>query len=127
MSLNDATLTVRIIRSFEHRNHRNLVLHHLDLTTLTREGLLDIVNKNLKESPALKPIANGSYDTLKLYAQPHGAKCNNPIINVGGDDFLIITDQERPLSELGVGHETELSYFNMNDYKQYQLNPVSKW
>ena len=120
-------MTVRIIRSFEYRNHRNLVLHHLDLTTLTRPQLLAIVDKNLKEVPALKPIASGKYDTLKLYAQPQGAKCNNPIINVGGDEFLIITDGERPLSELGVRHETELSLFNWEDYKQYQLNPVSKW
>lgn len=127
MSQTDATVTVRIIKSFEYRNHRNLVLHHLDLAILTLPALRDIINKHLAESPALKPIANGQYDTVKLYAQPHGAKCNNPIINIGGDEYMILKDEESPLCELGVGHETELSYFNLNDYKAYQLNPISKW
>lgn len=128
-SLKDATVTVRIIRSFEHRNHRNLVLKHLDLSNMTISDLKTIIHDSLRTQPALKPIANHSYDTLKLYSQPHGAKSNNPIINVGGDDHLILRNDDdlRPLSELGIGHETEISYFNYDDYHRYQLNPTTIW
>ena len=127
-SLKDATVTVRIIRSFEHRNHRNLVLKHLDLPNMTINDLKHMIHDSLKTVSALKPIANHNYDTLKLYSQPHGAKCNNPIINVGGDDHLIMkSDDLRPLNELGIGHETEISYFNYDDYHRYQLNPTTIW
>lgn len=35
----DATLTVRVIKSFTYRTERSAVLHHVDLTTMTVAGL----------------------------------------------------------------------------------------
>lgn len=38
----DATITVRIIKSFRYRTEKSLVLHHIDLTTTTVGGLKEI-------------------------------------------------------------------------------------
>lgn len=43
--LTDAVLTVRVIKSFEFRTTKNLILHHADLTTMTVDGLKEYVLK----------------------------------------------------------------------------------
>lgn len=43
----DSTLTVRVIKNFPYRTTRNLVLHHLDLTTLTVGELKEIAKKGM--------------------------------------------------------------------------------
>jgi hypothetical protein len=45
LSKTSATLTVRIIKSFEYRTERNLVLHNVDLETCTVGGLKDIARE----------------------------------------------------------------------------------
>lgn len=73
------------------------------------------------------------------------------MINVGGDDQLVLHNYECPLFDLGisifcrilpcsldqhlylylsscpVGHETEISYFGRADYEQYKLDPTLRW
>lgn len=44
----DATMTVRIIKSFEYRTERNLVLHHINLEKTTVRELKDIVNQGIE-------------------------------------------------------------------------------
>lgn len=43
--LDDAVLTVRIIKSFEYRTTKNLILPHVDLTTMTVGALKDFLRK----------------------------------------------------------------------------------
>ncbi|KAE8581757.1 hypothetical protein XENTR_v10024930 [Xenopus tropicalis] len=52
-----ATVTVRLVRSFEHRNFRPVVYHGVNLDQTVREFIVQI-----------------NEDTLKIIHQPHGAK-----------------------------------------------------
>ena len=56
----------------------------------------------------------------------HGSKSSNPVINEENDQELILADSAT-LAEAQVGHETELSYFRMQDYLEYKENPSSAW
>ena len=121
-----STLTVRVIRSFEYRTCRNIVLHNLDLSTLTGKELMAKVLEELGR--VAKPISTYSYDTLKIYTQPHAAKPNNTAINVGREEELRIHDLSVPLTTYGVQHETELSFFKDSDYQEFLKHPsLVKW
>lgn len=41
----DATLTVRVIKSFKYRTEKSLVLHHIDLTQTTVRDLKNIAKR----------------------------------------------------------------------------------
>ena len=43
----DATLTVRLIKSFPYRTVKNLILRHVDLTKTTVGGLKDLIRSRL--------------------------------------------------------------------------------
>lgn len=43
--LTDAVLTIRVIKSFEYRTTKNVILHHVDLTSLTVGALKELVQK----------------------------------------------------------------------------------
>jgi len=43
----DATLTVRIIKSFKYRTEKSLVLHHVDLTQTTVKELKDVAKRGV--------------------------------------------------------------------------------
>lgn len=61
------TLVIRVIRSFVHRNIRNIVLKEVSLS-ITVEELKDIINEKLKTAPGLPPpFRKYVYDTLKVY------------------------------------------------------------
>ena len=121
-----STVTVRVIRSFEYRTCRNIVIQELDLSTLTGKELVDKVLGVLEIKP--KPISTYPYDTLKIYTQPHAAKPSNTAINLGRDEELRIHDWTLPLCAYGVQHETELSLFKDADYKEFLKHPsVVKW
>ena len=67
MDCHDAvTLVIRVIRSFEFRNIRNIVLKGISLS-ITVEELKSIVNEKLKIAPGLPPpFRKYEYDTLKV-------------------------------------------------------------
>ena len=48
----DATLTIRVIKSFEYRTEKSLVLHHLNLETTTVGELKETVRQGI----TLRPI-----------------------------------------------------------------------
>lgn len=54
-SANDATLTIRVIKSFTYRTVKPLVLHHLDLTSLTIGELKEMVRQGLSSTFAGQP------------------------------------------------------------------------
>ncbi|KAF9935961.1 hypothetical protein BGZ65_002846 [Modicella reniformis] len=83
----DATLTIRVIKSFEYRTAKNLVLHNIDLTASTVAQLKEQIIEN----------------TLKLYTKAHGAKTMNLIINLDHDEDWILDDNNKRLVDYGIG------------------------
>lgn len=121
-----STITVRLIRSFEHQNIRNLVLHNVDLEQ-TVDQFMELVKENVRSAPNLPPpFRNFAFDTFKIETQAHGFKTNDPVIN-REDDAKLILKGELQLKSCGVKHETEISFFRKEDYLKYKENPVLTW
>ncbi|CAE6457378.1 unnamed protein product [Rhizoctonia solani] len=99
--LSAATITVRVIKSFEYRTEKSLVLHALDLEHMTVGDLKERVRNAVKTESGWKPYRTVQLDTLKLYTKAHGAK---PIEN-----------------------ETEVSFFNRELYEAFKKDPTTKW
>ncbi|KAJ7285561.1 hypothetical protein C8J57DRAFT_1285178 [Mycena rebaudengoi] len=121
-----ATLTLRIIKSFEFRTERSLVLHNVNLETTTVGELKEIARKAVTDQPGWKPYRNVVLDTLKLYTQAHGAKTTNLIINLDHDEW-ILSDDSRLLGDVGFENETEVSFFNRELYDLFKANPQTSW
>ncbi|EFP76913.1 hypothetical protein PGT21_005385 [Puccinia graminis f. sp. tritici] len=122
----DATITIRIIKSFEYRNSKNLVLHHLNLETIKTDQLLALCQQQISSAPGWKMFQNVALDTFKLYSKAHGAKTTNLIINLDHDEW-ILEDRSKSLSEYGLENESEVSLFNRADYEAFKANPQQKW
>ncbi|KAH9951409.1 hypothetical protein B0H21DRAFT_718907 [Amylocystis lapponica] len=121
-----ATLTLRIIKSFEYRTERSLVLHNINLETTTVGELKNIARQAVQMQPGWKPYRNLVLDTVKLYTKAHGAKTTNLIINLDHDEW-ILDDDAKTLAECGFENETEASFFNREAYRNFQANPEIKW
>ncbi|OCH95201.1 hypothetical protein OBBRIDRAFT_788385 [Obba rivulosa] len=122
----NATLTVRIIKSFEFRTERSLVLHNVNLETTTVGQLKEMARQAVQTQPGWKPYRNIVLDTLKLYTKAHGSKTSNLIINLDHDDW-ILDDDSKTLANCGFENETEVSCFNRDLYEQFKLHPETKW
>ena len=123
---NTVTITIRLIRSFEHRNIRNLVLHNISLEQKV-DHFTQLVKERIKAKSDLPPpFRNFSFDAMKIETHAHGAKTNDPVINRADDDKLMLRP-ELLLRECGVKHETEISYFNLEDYRKYKDKPELVW
>ncbi|XP_022304395.1 UPF0538 protein C2orf76 homolog isoform X1 [Crassostrea virginica] len=121
-----ATVTVRLIRSFEHRNLKHVVYHDVDLSQNTKV-FKDFVRNDILTRPGLPPpFKKYSYDTLKISHKAYGTKSNDPVINLEDDENLILKD-EHTLKENGIENETELSFFRLEDYLVYKENPHLVW
>ncbi|KAI5900031.1 uncharacterized protein SCHCODRAFT_02695293 [Schizophyllum commune H4-8] len=121
-----ATLTVRVIKSFEYRTEKSLVLHNVNLETTTVGRLKEIAREAVMSQPGWKPYRNVHYDTLKLYTKAHGSKTSNLIINLDHDEW-ILSDDSAILADLGFENETEVSFFNRELYEEYKKHPETKW
>ncbi|KAK9361826.1 hypothetical protein V1504DRAFT_389230 [Lipomyces starkeyi] len=122
----DAIITLRVIKSFEYRTERNLILKDIDLTRTTVGDLLELAKKCIMTQGGFRAFRNVEYNTLKLYTKAHGSKTTNLIINLENDDW-ILSDHSKTLQECGIENETEISLFNRTLYEAYKLNPVEKW
>ncbi len=144
--MDTATIIIRVIRSFEYRNIRNLVLKDVSLSITTEELKIRIAQA-LQVAPGLPPpFRKYDYDTLKvnrlcnhalaekLYvfvvflqieSHAHGAKTNDPVINHENDEGLILKPGFT-LAESDVRNETEISFFKYEDYIAHKKNPVLK-
>ncbi len=119
-------VTVRLIRSFRHRNIRNLVLHLP--TTCTVGRLLQLAKERASTDTSLPPpFRTFAYDALKVEHRAHGAKTSDPAINTEDDDRLLLTDMAASLASAGVENETSVSVFKMQDYLEYKRNPSVEW
>ncbi|KIY64589.1 hypothetical protein CYLTODRAFT_457071 [Cylindrobasidium torrendii FP15055 ss-10] len=121
-----ATLTLRIIKSFEYRTEKSLVLHAINLETTTVGQLKDLAREAVKTQAGWKPYRTVDHDTLKLYTKAHGAKTTNLIINLDHDDW-ILADDAQILADAGFENETEVSFFNRELYEKFKLNPQTTW
>jgi len=111
-------LSIRLIRSFEHRNLRFFPLKAVDLSWTT-EQLMSVIKENIATSTSLPPpFRKFNFDTLKIEHQAHGAKSNDPVMNCDNDDQLILKPGQK-LSESNVRHETEIAFFKLSDYQAY--------
>jgi len=121
-----ATLTLRIIKSFEYRTERSLVLHGVNLETTTVGDLKNIAHQAVQAQAGWKPYRNVVFDTMKLYTKAHGAKTTNLIINLDHDEW-ILDDDSQTLAALSFENETEVSLFNRELYDQYKQHPETLW
>ncbi|GAA5874706.1 hypothetical protein JCM16303_002959 [Sporobolomyces ruberrimus] len=124
--LTDCFLTVRIIKSFEYRTTKNLLLPHVDVTTMTVGQLKDTCREQIKTAAGFKPFRTCTLDTLKLYTKAHGAKTTNLIMNLENDEW-ILDDDSATLESIGIENEAEVSFFNRELYDAFKLNPAQAW
>ncbi|GAA5988978.1 hypothetical protein JCM5350_001736 [Sporobolomyces pararoseus] len=124
--LTDCFLTVRIIKSFEYRTTKNLLLPHIDATTMTVGQLKDLCREQIKTAAGFKPFRTCQLDTLKLYTRAHGAKTTNLIMNLENDEW-ILEDDSVTLASVGIENESEVSFFNRELYEAFKINPAQAW
>ncbi|KAG9018919.1 hypothetical protein FRB90_008310 [Tulasnella sp. 427] len=122
-----ATITVRVIKSFEFRTTKSMVLRDLNLEQTTVGQLKELVRQAIKTQGAWKPYRNVELDTIKLYTVAHGAKTTNLIINLDNDEEMIWSDDSAVLATLGAENETEMSFFNRKLYDEFKQKPETKW
>lgn len=119
-------LSIRLIRSFEHRNIRHIVVKNIEPNgQMTGKELKELIRKQLAKENIPPPFKNFAFDTLKIEHFPHQAKTNELAIRLDGDERLIIED-EKHLSDYGVVNETEICFFKSTDYEIYKKNPMLK-
>ncbi|XP_022609653.1 UPF0538 protein C2orf76 homolog isoform X2 [Seriola dumerili] len=105
----EAVVTVRLVRSFEHRNFKPVVFHGISLDQ-TVQDFIQFVRD----------------DTMKIIHQAHGAKTNELVMSLDDDEKLILQDGQT-LRTAGVASETEVAFFRKEDYGLYKANPKSAW
>jgi len=121
------TVTVRLIRSFPHRNLRHLVLRDVELGLSGAEFLRLCRDEAARPQSGLPPpFRTFEYDCCKIEHQAHGSKTSDPCINREEDDRLILRG-DVTLREAGVKNETEISVFRLADYEEYKKDPALKW
>lgn len=125
MSEEKITIVVRLIRSFAYRNVKNMILKDID-TTITIKDLKIIIKNKIFSESAFVPHRTKNYDTLKLYTHAHGHKPDCLVINLDKDDTQILQD-EKTIQESEIFNETEISFFEMEEYLSFKKNPEVKW
>uniref|UniRef100_A0A8C4YVW3 Chromosome 2 open reading frame 76 n=2 Tax=Gadus morhua TaxID=8049 RepID=A0A8C4YVW3_GADMO len=122
----EAVVTVRLVRSFEHRNFKPVVFRGVDLEQNV-EDFINYVRTDVATRAGLPPpFKKFGYDTLKIIHQAHGAKTNELVMSLEDDDTLIL----RPgltLAAAGVANETEMAFFSGKDYGLFKANPETVW
>ncbi|CAF0875842.1 unnamed protein product [Adineta steineri] len=117
-------ISIRLIRSFEHRNMRNLVLRSIDSSgQMTGKELKQRILTMLPNENLPPPFKTFSFDTLKIEHYPHQSKSNDVVIRRDGDDRLIIED-DKHLCDYNIVEGTEIAFFKYSDYEVYKKNPA---
>ncbi|XP_039350017.1 UPF0538 protein C2orf76 homolog isoform X1 [Mauremys reevesii] len=126
MSSENSTITVRLVRSFEHRNFRPVVYHGVNLDQTVKQFMTFVKNDVSLRTGLPPPFKKYRYDTMKIIHQAHGSKTNELVVSLEDDDKLILKE-DSTLKAAGVANETELAFFCEEDYRNYKANPVSAW
>ncbi|KDN46972.1 hypothetical protein K437DRAFT_294168 [Tilletiaria anomala UBC 951] len=124
----DAVITIRVIKSFEYRTMKALVLKAVDLTTMTVGELKQRCRQEITATPAFKAFRSSvnSLDTIKVYTRAHGSKTTNLIINLDHPEW-ILDDNSKTLEAYGFENEAEASFFNRDAYEAFLKHPETKW
>ncbi|XP_029872674.1 UPF0538 protein C2orf76 homolog isoform X1 [Aquila chrysaetos chrysaetos] len=106
MSTEGSTVTVRLVRSFEHRNFRPVVYHGVNLDQTVKQ-FINFVRKDVSSRTGLPPpFKNYKYDTMKIIHQAHKSKTGELVVSLEDDDKLILKE-DSVLKAAGVaGDET---------------------
>ncbi|CAB1328826.1 unnamed protein product [Coregonus sp. 'balchen'] len=122
----EAVLTVRLVRSFEHRNFKPVVFSCVNLDQTVEEFIQFVKNDVSTRSGLPPPFKKFGYDTMKIIHQAHGAKTNELVMSLEDDDKLILQDG-LTLRAAGIANETELAFFRKEDYELFKANPQPAW
>ncbi|CAN9498031.1 unnamed protein product [Ophioblennius macclurei] len=119
-------VTVRLVRSFEHRNFKPVVYPEVNLDQRVQD-FMQMVRDDIETRPGLPPpFRKYSYDTMKIVHQAHGAKTNELVMSLKNDETLIL-QSDQTLRAAGVASETEVAFFRKDDYDVYKANPQNSW
>ncbi|KAJ3213819.1 hypothetical protein HDU67_002413 [Dinochytrium kinnereticum] len=118
-------ITVRLIKSFEYRTTKNLVLHGIHTQQMTVGQLKALIRERISTDSSFKAYRNVDLDTMKMYFKTHGTKSQNLIINIEHEDKYL--EDDTTLADAGLENETEISFFNLAAYMEYKLHPETKW
>ncbi|XP_037832219.1 UPF0538 protein C2orf76 homolog isoform X2 [Kryptolebias marmoratus] len=96
-----AVVTVRLVRSFQHRNFKPVVFHRVSLDQ-TVQDFMRVVRDDIATRPGLPPpFRKYAYDTMKIIHQAHGAKTNELVMSTDDDERLIL-QHDQTLRAAGV-------------------------
>ncbi|XP_033087640.1 UPF0538 protein C2orf76 homolog isoform X6 [Trachypithecus francoisi] len=126
MAPEEVTITVRLIRSFEHRNFKPIVYHGVNLDQTVKEFIVFLKQDVPLRTSLPPPFRNYKYDTLKIIHQAHKSKTNELVLSLEDDDRLLLKE-DSTLKAAGIASETEIAFFCEEDYKNYKANPISSW
>ncbi|KAA8578754.1 hypothetical protein FQN60_007319 [Etheostoma spectabile] len=97
-----AVVTVRLVRSFEHRNFKPVVFHGVQLDQTVHDFI------QLVRDVSVRPGTNELVMSLE-------------------DDEKLILQDSQTLTAAGVANETEVAFFRQEDYIIYKANPQTAW
>ncbi|XP_060227686.1 UPF0538 protein C2orf76 homolog isoform X2 [Meriones unguiculatus] len=109
MAADEATITVRLIRSFEHRNFKPVVYHGVNLDQTVKEFIAFLKQDVPLRTGLPPPLRNYKYDTLKILHQAHKAKTNELVLGLEDDDTLLL-QEDRTLKDSGIGTKPSISW-----------------
>ncbi|XP_072253901.1 UPF0538 protein C2orf76 homolog [Leuresthes tenuis] len=122
----EAVVTVRLVRSFQHRNFKPVVLHGVQLDQSVQD-FMSLVRHDIATRAELPPpFRTFAYDTMKIIHQAHGAKTNELVMSLDDDEKLLL-HEDQTLRAAGIANETEVAFFRKEDYGLYKANPQSAW
>uniref|UniRef100_A0A3Q2ZN80 PB1 domain-containing protein n=1 Tax=Kryptolebias marmoratus TaxID=37003 RepID=A0A3Q2ZN80_KRYMA len=111
-----AVVTVRLVRSFQHRNFKPVVFHRVSLDQ-TVQDFMRVVRDDIATRPGLPP-------PFRKYA--YGMYTNELVMSTDDDERLIL-QHDQTLRAAGVANETEVAFFRREDYGLYKANPETTW
>nr|XP_040150043.1 UPF0538 protein C2orf76 homolog isoform X4 [Ictidomys tridecemlineatus] len=92
MAAEEVTITVRLIRSFEHRNFKSVVYHGVNLDQTVRDFIVFLKQDVSLRTSLPPPFRNYKYDKLKIIHQAHKSKTNELVLSLEDDDRLLLKE-----------------------------------
>uniref|UniRef100_A0A4W6E191 Chromosome 2 open reading frame 76 n=1 Tax=Lates calcarifer TaxID=8187 RepID=A0A4W6E191_LATCA len=118
----EAVVTVRLVRSFEHRNFKPVVFHGVSLDQTVQDFINhDTLLTDIATRPGLPPPFRKYAYVFFFFWQT-----NELVMSLDDDDKLILQDGQT-LRTAGVANETEVAFFRKEDYGLYKANPKTAW
>uniref|UniRef100_A0A8C8X027 Chromosome 2 open reading frame 76 n=1 Tax=Panthera leo TaxID=9689 RepID=A0A8C8X027_PANLE len=110
MASREVTITVRLIRSFEHRNFKPIVYHGVNLDQTTKEFIVFLKQDIPLRTSLPPPFRNYKYDKLKIVHQAHKSKTNELVLSLEDDDRLMLKE-DSTLRASGIAHTSHTTDF----------------